>query len=896
MNGRRAAFKVATRNARRNRKRTIFLVLLVAVPVGLGVVVGGIVRASSLSPQESAQTALGAADVQVYLYAAVPGVSEWVRSTVGDLSPATSVTELRQAGVRIPGVGFAQVWDLDGSDPATEGLLLLLDGDWPRADGEVAVSPTVAERLNVDVGDVVELQDLSTNELEVVGLISRPFSSEGSDILIQPRGLVSVEGSLDVPVESSLLLSGSEAEEVADQLGAAWYNEGQQLYWPEPAVDPKPSELAFLDDQMYLLLAEAEIYELVDLLESQEAGSDPVAAVQQLASEMVYGSGSPRSLPDLYFNTRTQWLAQGSVIDDPGFVSTGASTLLLVEVAFITGAAFAAGTRRRLREIGLMGANGASVKHIRITVLGEGLLIGSVGALSGVLVGLGVFVLARPLIQRYVSRVLVGVGVAISDVIGPVVVALVSVLLAVWIPARTASKVPITSALQGRMPALAPRKWVIPVGIGCAAVGVLLVSVSLASESGLANVLVGVGAVLLVGGVALTASPILASASRLANQVPAAGRLVLRDSGRNRTRSAVAVAAIMVILLAPITAVTVAATTTEKDLVYGLPSPGNHLVLASSFSVDLSDYSNPISEQDVAAVEAIVPVTRTALFDTLDLRVATNEMIEGQESQDGGPVFVANFSDGDDVAVGTEDLLAALGDPGVTASIAAGEVVVLGIESKETRVNLNGREYPAHEYPVEVVKWSMPRVLIPEAMLGLFPDVPTRPIALLVLERSPTNDEYNEISSLGLAFNGGRSPMSDSTAYLIASGVSLLVVLIVVSLVTAVSAAEVDEELRTIVAVGAPGSFRRRFLGLLTGYQTLVAMLLAVPLGLGLVWVFSSAQDFVYAGPFGLVQASAVTVPWPQIAVFAAVLPISIGVLTLTSVRSAPVTPPRRAS
>ena len=96
--------------------------------------------------------------------------------------------------------------------------------------------------------------------------------------------------------------------------------------------------------------------------------------------------------------------------------------------------------------------------------------------------------------------------------------------------------------------------------------------------------------------------------------------------------------------------------------------------------------------------------------------------------------------------------------------------------------------------------------------------------------------------------------------------------------------------------MGAPGSIRRRFLGLLTGYQTLVAMALAVPLGVGLVWVFSSAANFVSAGPFGLVDASAITVPWTWLVPFAVILPIVIGLLTLISVRSAPVTPPRRST
>ncbi len=65
------------------------------------------------------------------------------------------------------------------------------------------------------------------------------------------------------------------------------------------------------------------------------------------------------------------------------------------------------------------------------------------------------------------------------------------------------------------------------------------------------------------------------------------------------------------------------------------------------------------------------------------------------------------------------------------------------------------------------------------------------------------------------------------------------------------SAAEVDEGLATIVAVGAPGSFRRRFVALLTGYQTLLVATLAIPLGLGLIKAFTSARQSFYKGAFG---------------------------------------------
>lgn len=894
MRGSRAAFKLARKNAVRNRKRTIFLVLLVAMPVAFGVVVAGIVRASSVTPEERVQQQFGSADALLYLDADNPDVEDWALQIIDDVAPGTTITRFHGTGISVPGAGYAHVTDMDLSDPALAGLLLLLDGKVPENEDQVAISPTLVDELEVGIGDHIEFEDLPIGELEIVGVVSIPFYNQSSDVLLSPGRLREFEG--DPDFGPSVFLTGPNAENAAFQMQDLWYSEGQQMFWPEPAVDPRPVELEFLSDEIYVLLTEKEIYELVDLYnETQDAGRDPITEVDNAAWQMSYGPGTYQSLPTIYVEGRQQTLNQGSFGDSPGLIATGAAALLLIEVAFVTGAAFAAGTRRRLREIGLMGANGASEKHIRATVVGEGLSIGSVGALAGVALGIGVLLWARPLLQRFVSQLIVGLGVTLSDVVGPVAVALISVLLAVLIPARTASKVPTTTALQGRMPALSPRKWVIPVGVGATLVGFLVISVSLVSLSSYSGVLVGTGAVMVVGGVAMLASPILAGLTKLSDHVPATGRLVLRDSGRNRTRSAVAVAAIMVILLAPITAMTTAATNTQKNLVFGLPSPSNHLLVSGRLDPNTGQ-SSILTDADVADVAAIVPEESVAVFDTLDLRVMTGQLLDVAESAADEQPVAQQFSDGFSTAIANDALLAALDDPGVESAINSGAIVVLGIDNQKTRVSLNGVEYPAREYAVPVVQWQMPRVLLPESMVGEFDESESKPLALFVLQRSITDHDWNSLSQLGFNAQGGHGGMSEEAAYLVIAGATLLVVLIVVALVTAVTAAEVDQEIRTIVAVGAPGSVRRRFLALLTGYQTLIAMALAIPLGLGLVWVFSSTQQYFWDGPFGRVQASLVTVPWEWIIPFAVLLPVVISLLTLISVRSAPVTPPRRAT
>jgi putative ABC transport system permease protein len=886
LSGRRAALKVAAKNALRNRKRTIFLVLLVAVPVGLGVVVAGITRASNFTPEEAAQLEFGTADVSIQVQGGGE-VVEWVYENVKRIDPDLSLTDFHRTGVNLEDFHYALASDLDLTHPLTNGMLVVLDGEPPNGPGEAALSPRVAETLGVEIGDGVEFEDLGPGELVIVGMVSEPIANSDSTILLWPGGLAEVEP------YTTVLMGGERADAVAARLDELWWSEGRQQFWPEPAVDPKPVELEYLEDEFYVFLTERQIEELVELArESPEEGMD---AVMERAWEMVYGSGRPIELANIYMETRTQRLSQGSFESNPALLSTAASTLLLIEVAFITGAAFAAGTRRRLREIGLLGASGAAEKHIRTTVVGEGLTIGLIGSGLGVLLGIAVLFLGRPILHRFVTRLITGFGVSVSDVAGPVAVALVSVLIAVWIPARTASKIPTTIALQGRMPSSPPRRWVIPAGIIAAALGALLITVAIASTSNFSGPIVGVGGVLVVGGVAMLSSPILAGVSKLADYVPATSRLVLRDSGRHRTRSAVAVAAIMVILLAPAILATMSKTSEQQNLLYGLPEPSNQLLLSGVY--DQTSF-NPVSidEDDIATVAAVVPEREVAVFETLEVRVRTKEQMAIEASADESRSTIQSGGAENRAAVASESLISVLDDARIGEAIADGQIVVLGIEDKATIVSIDHQEIPAMELAIPVLRWSMPRILLPPPVAEQYQDSESRPMALFILDRPLTDREHAELSVEQLDLNGGRDDLSAGTIYAIGAGATLLAVLIVISLVTAVSAAEVDEELRTIVAVGAPGSFRRRFLGLLTGYQTLIGAALAVPLGLLLIKVFTSANESFYQGPFGELSNSAMFIPWPQLIALVLATPVVVGLLTSISVRSAPVTPPRRAT
>jgi hypothetical protein len=111
--------------------------------------------------------------------------------------------------------------------------------------------------------------------------------------------------------------------------------------------------------------------------------------------------------------------------------------------------------------------------------------------------------------------------------------------------------------------------------------------------------------------------------------------------------------------------------------------------------------------------------------------------------------------------------------------------------------------------------------------------------------------------------------------------VILIGALIVVATVTGLSAAEADNDIRTVVAVGASNGMRRRYLGLQSGLHTLLGGLLALPLTLLLVkTVIGLDGRSVTIGNFGTYDYSQRYVPWGALALLVIGLPLVIALLT----------------
>lgn len=222
-----------------------------------------------------------------------------------------------------------------------------------------------------------------------------------------------------------------------------------------------------------------------------------------------------------------------------------AGSVVLLLVSLVAAAGFVVVAQRRLRQLGMFAAIGATVRHLRLALVANGALIGAVAAAIGVGIGLTGWLLVVPALEPVVGHRIERFDIPWWLVLAAAIMAVATASAAAWWPARTISRVSIVSALSGRPPR--PR----PV-MRSAALAAPLVVVGLACLAFAGDPLDGWGSValLLIGTVAfalgvLVVSPVaIRAGARLGRRLSVAGRIAIRDLVRYQARSGAALAAI----------------------------------------------------------------------------------------------------------------------------------------------------------------------------------------------------------------------------------------------------------------------------------------------------------------------------------------------------------------
>jgi putative ABC transport system permease protein len=216
------------------------------------------------------------------------------------------------------------------------------------------------------------------------------------------------------------------------------------------------------------------------------------------------------------------------------------ATIGLLFVGLLAVAGFTVMAQRRLRAFGMLGAIGASHRHIRLVLVANGVVIGAVGALAGAAAGLAGWFTFSPQLESLVGRRIDRFQLPWPPVLVAVLLAIVTAVCAAWWPARAAARVPVVVALSARPGPPRPARRFAALG------GALLLgglgSLVAAQQTRVPFIIGGILATAL--GLLLLAPVGIAGLGRLARLAPVAPRLALRDLARYRARSSAALAAI----------------------------------------------------------------------------------------------------------------------------------------------------------------------------------------------------------------------------------------------------------------------------------------------------------------------------------------------------------------
>ena len=236
------------------------------------------------------------------------------------------------------------------------------------------------------------------------------------------------------------------------------------------------------------------------------------------------------------------------------------ATVFMLLASLVATAGFAVIAQRRLRQLGMLAAIGATEKHLRLVLLTNGAVVGAIGALIGTVAGLALWFAVAPTLEPALDYRLDRPSLPWALLAMTVVVAVLAATAAAWWPGRAVARVPVTRALSARPPRPKPahHSAIVAAVLIVAGIGSLVLSNRDRTPLIVAGIVATILGSLLLGPLAIRIF------ARAAGHAPIAVRLALRDLARYQARSGAALAAITLALGIAATVVILAAAEEKK--------------------------------------------------------------------------------------------------------------------------------------------------------------------------------------------------------------------------------------------------------------------------------------------------------------------------------------------
>jgi putative ABC transport system permease protein len=342
--------------------------------------------------------------------------------------------------------------------------------------------------------------------------------------------------------------------------------------------------------------------------------------------------------------TTAQTVANNNEIN-PETISVAAAVLGMLLIALVGIGGFTVLAQRRLRAIGLLAAQGATERNIRLVVRANGFATGVVGAVAGLVLGFLAWLAYRPQAENSAHH-LMGVFQLPWTVIGiSMVLAIAATYFAASRPAKAVARTPIVAALAGRPPA--PRKTrhlAVPVGLGFLVLAFVLLGMAGASAGkGNGMLQVVVGFVALAVAIVLLAPSLLAVVAAAGRHAPISVKLALRDLARYRARSGPALAAISLSTLIAVIICVISAARFGNVLDYAGPNLSSSQLIVYAPVGNVQTGTGPTAAQmaagDKTAKEIAADLGTTAIIALETTNVGLQHAAPGRSWS--GQIYVA---------------------------------------------------------------------------------------------------------------------------------------------------------------------------------------------------------------------------------------------------------------
>ncbi|WP_335934030.1 FtsX-like permease family protein [Streptomyces sp. PTD5-9] len=576
--GWRAALRIARRDAARAKARSALVIAMIAVPV-LGVTALDVTY-WSMTPTvaETLTAGMGSADAlfsdqrmgpleQMPDAEMYQQVEEGEEGRPTETPPPVDVPKTFPKGSRgisiqsVPasvtteyGIADATVYEFPTSDEMARGKADLVRGAYPHGPGEVAATEPFLKATGLRVGSTTTVRN-SGETYKITGVVEQPHDLAAKALFADP-GTVIAPWAAKAERDKKVLPPNVGSMEWLVK-GPA----GTGVTWP-------------------------------DILKANAAG------VLVTSRQVVLDPPPDSEVPLAKKYQEEDWGGSGG--SSPALVTVVVMTVL--EIVLLAGPAFAVGARRSRRQLGLLGTCGGDRRHIRSVVLGGGLVLGGIGAVTGVVAGLGLTAALRPVIEEWVGHRFGGLAIRPTELLLIAVIGLVTGVLAAFAPAVVASRQSILESLTGRRGVRRSSRVLPLVGVCVLALGCVVAAYGGTTGD---STMVSGGSVVAELGVLACIPVIVGFLGRLGNRLPLSPRMALRDAARNRGRTAPAVAAVMAAVAGSVAIATYSASQVAEQQYRYTPSLTSGTILVRAADNEVAA-KLPLAR---AAVERSLPVT-----------------------------------------------------------------------------------------------------------------------------------------------------------------------------------------------------------------------------------------------------------------------------------------------